>query len=54
MAWAFVLAFALPDYPGNAWFLSKEDRILAVKRVSQNDTGIKSKVWRWPQFWAAL
>lgn len=54
MGWSVVLGFLLPDYPGNAWFLSKNDKVLGVKRVSQNDTGIKSKVWRWPQVWAAL
>ncbi|KAH8179566.1 major facilitator superfamily protein [Sarocladium implicatum] len=41
--WAFFIWFALPDAPSNAWFLNKRQRIIAVKRVSGNETGIKNK-----------
>lgn len=41
--WSFVIWFALPDAPSNAWFLNKRQRIIAVKRVSGNETGIKNK-----------
>ncbi|KAL4937913.1 hypothetical protein BDV06DRAFT_215511 [Aspergillus oleicola] len=41
--WAFLIFFGLPDSPSTAFFLSKEERIIAVKRVSANETGIKNK-----------
>lgn len=41
--WAFVIWFLLPDSPSNARFLSHRDRLIAVKRVSGNETGIKNK-----------
>ncbi|KAL4792594.1 major facilitator superfamily domain-containing protein [Aspergillus venezuelensis] len=41
--WAFVIFFGLPDSPSTAFFLSKEERIIAVKRVAANETGIKNK-----------
>lgn len=43
--WAFVIFFALPDSPSSAFFLSKKERILAVKRVASNETGIKNKAF---------
>ncbi|KAL5312818.1 hypothetical protein ACEPPN_019244 [Leptodophora sp. 'Broadleaf-Isolate-01'] len=41
--WAFVIYFVLPDAPSNARFLSERERIIAVKRVAGNETGIKNK-----------
>lgn len=41
--WAFVVWFLLPDSPSNAWFLKQRERLVAVKRVSGNETGIKNK-----------
>ncbi|KAJ5698350.1 hypothetical protein N7462_000355 [Penicillium macrosclerotiorum] len=43
--WAFVVFFALPDSPSSAFFLSKTERLLAVKRVAGNETGIKNKTF---------
>ncbi|KAI7782560.1 Mfs general substrate transporter [Diaporthe eres] len=43
--WAFVVWFALPDSPSNAWFLNHRERLLGVKRVSDNETGIKNKAF---------
>lgn len=43
MVWAFVLYFGLADAPSNAGFLTKRQRIIAVQRVSANETGIKNK-----------
>ncbi|TQV91627.1 Major facilitator superfamily transporter [Cordyceps javanica] len=52
---ASVLVFyLLPDVPSSAWFLKKEERILAIARVSDNLTGIKSTNFSWPQLWEAL
>lgn len=41
--WAFVVWFLLPDSPSSAWFLNQRERLIAVKRVVSNETGIKNK-----------
>ena len=41
--WAFVLFFLLPDTPANARFLKPRERLIAVKRVASNESGIKNK-----------
>lgn len=52
---ASVLVFyLLPDVPSSAWFLSKEERILAIARVSDNLTGIKTANFSWSQLREAL
>lgn len=51
MAFSFVIFFLLPDSPSTAFFLSKEERILAVKRVSGNETGVKNKRFKKEQLW---
>jgi len=33
----------LPDAPSNAIFLNSRQRLIAVKRVASNETGIKNK-----------
>ncbi|KAJ5987744.1 Major facilitator superfamily domain general substrate transporter [Penicillium waksmanii] len=43
--WAFVIFFVLPDSPSSAFFLTKSERIIAVKRVAGNETGIKNKAF---------
>ncbi|KAL1649510.1 hypothetical protein SLS58_001566 [Diplodia intermedia] len=43
--WAIVVWFMLPDSPSNAWFLKQRERLIAVKRVSGNETGIKNKAF---------
>jgi hypothetical protein len=35
--------FLLPDAPPNARFLTERERLIAVKRVAGNETGIKNK-----------
>ncbi|KFY95992.1 hypothetical protein V498_02976 [Pseudogymnoascus sp. VKM F-4517 (FW-2822)] len=41
--WAFVVWFVLSDSPSNAIFLNHRERLIAVKCVSGNETGIKNK-----------
>lgn len=41
--WAFVIYFLLPDAPSNCRFLNERERLIAVKRVAGNETGIKNK-----------
>lgn len=43
--WSFVIFFLLPDSPSSAFFFTKSERIIAVKRVAGNQTGIKNKVF---------
>lgn len=43
--WAFVIWFLLPDSPSNARFLNHRERLIAVKRVASNDSGIKNKAF---------
>ncbi|KAK1765491.1 MFS transporter [Phialemonium atrogriseum] len=43
--WSFVVYFVLPDAPSNASFLNERERIVAVKRVAGNETGIKNKAF---------
>ena len=54
IAWSVVLAFKLPDNPANAWFLTDEERIMAVVRIKDNQTGIESKVFKIEQVREAL
>ena len=46
MLWSFVLFFVLADAPSNARFLNEKERLIAVKRVSGNETGIKNKAFK--------
>ncbi|KAH8816645.1 major facilitator superfamily domain-containing protein [Xylogone sp. PMI_703] len=52
--WSLVIYFMLPDSPVNARWLSKHERLIAVKRVAGNETGIKNKKFAKEQAWVAL
>ncbi|KAJ6532955.1 MFS general substrate transporter [Mycena capillaripes] len=43
-------ALAMPDNPTTARFLSEEEKILAVRRVQDNQNGIETKKWKKDQF----
>jgi len=43
-----------PDNPTTAWFLSDEEKVMAVKRVQGNQNGIETKTWKRYQFIEAL
>lgn len=47
--WSFIVWTCLSDSPANAKFLSEGDRVLCVKRVAANQTGIKNKHFRHEQ-----
>lgn len=38
--------FFFPDNPTTAYFLTEEEKIIAVKRVQGNQNGIETKVWK--------
>jgi MFS transporter, ACS family, allantoate permease len=42
--------FFFPNSPTTAWFLSEEERIMAVQRIRVNQTGIENKRWKKDQF----
>ena len=46
--------FLMPDSQLNAWFLTKEERILAIERVKTNGQGIGNKHFKLYQFKEAL
>lgn len=51
----FVLFFFFfPDNPTTAWFLTPEERVMAVRRVKENQNGIETKVWKPHQVTEAL
>ncbi|KIX04807.1 uncharacterized protein Z518_05678 [Rhinocladiella mackenziei CBS 650.93] len=54
IAWAIILLWFLLDTPGNARFLSKELRDIAISRVRTNQTGIKNNEFKWYQVREAL
>lgn len=45
MLWSIIIYVFLPDAPSNARFLNERQRLIAVKRVAQNETGIKNKTF---------
>ncbi|KAF9058547.1 major facilitator superfamily domain-containing protein [Rhodocollybia butyracea] len=52
LAICFFLFF--PDSPTNAWFLTPEERVLAVMRIKHNQTGIENKHFKMEQMIEAL
>lgn len=46
--------FLMPDNQMNAWFLSKEDRILAIERIRGNQQGVGNKHFKMYQVKEAL
>lgn len=51
---AICFFFMFPDSPTTAWFLTPEERVLAVQRISENQTGVENKRWKREQFIEAL
>lgn len=39
-----------PDSPATAWFLTPEERVMAIERIKVNQTGLGSKVWKKDQY----
>jgi MFS transporter, ACS family, allantoate permease len=38
--------FLFPDSPTNAWFLTPEERAIAVQRIRSNQTGVENKQFK--------
>ncbi|UNI19484.1 hypothetical protein JDV02_005666 [Purpureocillium takamizusanense] len=43
--WAVAIWLVLPDSPSSASWLTRRERLVAVKRVASNETGIKNKAF---------
>ena len=52
--WAVILSFLLPNNPMTAWFLTPEQRLVAVKRIAAEQTGIENKTIKPAQIKEAL
>ena len=42
--------FLFPDSPANAWFLTPEERIIAVERIKVNQAGVENKHFKMEQY----
>ncbi|EPT00022.1 hypothetical protein FOMPIDRAFT_129874 [Fomitopsis schrenkii] len=51
---AVVYWLYFPDSPTNAWFLTKEERVIAVRRLKENQTGVENKHFKAEQVREAL
>lgn len=54
VCYSIFILFMLPDSPMNARFLTPQERYYAVQRLSENRTGIASRVWKWNQVLEAI
>ena len=52
--WAIVVWFLLPSNPMTAWFLTPEERSIAVRRIASEQTGIENKTLKPAQIKEAL
>ncbi|KAF5364832.1 hypothetical protein D9757_011269 [Collybiopsis confluens] len=48
--WGIILFFLLPDSPPTARSFTRDERILAIARVRDNQTGVDNKKFKWDQF----
>lgn len=44
-----LVCFAFPDSPVSAWFLTKEERIVAIERLRAGQTGVRCTKFKWSQ-----
>ncbi|KAB5594128.1 transport protein [Ceratobasidium theobromae] len=54
ITWGILLLFLLPDNPMSARLFSLEERMLAVRRLRDNMTGVESKKFKRSQFMEAI
>ena len=45
-----VSRFYFPDSPQTAWFLTPEERVMAVKRIRSNQSGVENKHFKREQY----
>lgn len=49
-----IFFFAVPDSPVNAWFLTKEEKVMAIERIRGNQQGVGNKKFKKHQLTEAL
>ncbi|KAL4071662.1 major facilitator superfamily domain-containing protein [Scleroderma yunnanense] len=54
MALAVFYWFFFPDSPTTAWFFTADERIKAVQRIKENQTGVENKHFKMEQFIEAI
>ncbi|KAH8884898.1 MFS transporter [Thozetella sp. PMI_491] len=54
LSWGVVFTIFMPDIPSTAWFLSDQERVVAVERVAANRQGVKNHRFKRYQLWQAL
>ncbi|KAG2151193.1 MFS general substrate transporter [Suillus bovinus] len=54
MILAILFWFLFPDSPTNAWFLTHDERVKAVQRIKENQTGVENKHFKMGQMIEAL
>lgn len=54
LVWSALFLYLCPDTPMNARFLNEKEKLVAVKRVSQNMMGIKNKKHKTHQIWESV
>ncbi|KAI0665309.1 MFS general substrate transporter [Cubamyces menziesii] len=47
---AILFWFFFPDSPANAWFLTPEERVIAIERIKVNQAGVENKHFKVEQF----
>ncbi|KAI4111684.1 MAG: hypothetical protein LQ345_006729 [Seirophora villosa] len=48
------LCFLIPNSAVSAWFLTKEERVIAVERLRKGQTGVRCQVLKWSQLKEAI
>ncbi|KZT39708.1 MFS general substrate transporter [Sistotremastrum suecicum HHB10207 ss-3] len=51
---ALLYAFFFPDSPTTAWFLTPEERVIAIQRIRVNQSGTENKHFKVEQVWEAV
>jgi MFS family permease len=49
-----IWCFVVPSSPVSAWFLSEEERIMAVERMRRGQTGVRCQMLKWSQLREAV
>ncbi|PVF97423.1 MFS general substrate transporter [Serendipita vermifera] len=56
MTFIVFIAFGLlfPDSPTSAKFLNEQEKVVVIKRIKANQSGVETKTWKWEQFFEAI
>ena len=54
VAWSILLWTCLPANPTRAWWLTTRQKVLAVRRMQTNHTGMENKTFKAEQMWEAV